>query len=151
MGIEIEHKYKVKDDSFKSLASEMQAISQGYLSRVPERTVRVRKMGNRGYLTVKGKNHGDARLEFEYEIPAEDAEKLLGLCEPPLLEKNRYIVFYEGKKWEVDEYLGQLKGLVLAEIELDYPDEPYSLPEFVGQNVTGDPSYYNSNLINKNM
>lgn len=149
MGIEIEHKYQVKDDTFKSLTSEVHSICQGYLSRAPERTVRVRKTGDRGYLTVKGKNHGDARLEFEYKIPAEDAEKLLGLCEPPVLGKNRYIIYHEGKKWEVDEYLGRLKGLVLAEIELNYPGETYSLPPFIGTNVTGNPAYYNSNLINK--
>lgn len=146
MGIEIEHKYLVNDDSYQQLASEMHPICQGYLSRDPERTVRIRVTGDKGFLTVKGKNEGVSRLEFEYQIPVNEARQLLSLCEPPILEKNRYIVIYKDKKWEIDEYLGRLDGLVLAEIELDTPDEEYDLPSFIGENVTGDPAYYNSNL-----
>lgn len=146
MGLEIEHKYLVNDDSYRSMSSSVREIRQGYLSRVPERTVRVRTVDDKGYITVKGLTRGFVRLEYEYEIPAEDARELLGLCQPPILEKRRYIVDYAGKKWEVDEFMGHLSPLVLAEIELASEDERYDLPPFIGKNVTGDPRYYNSNL-----
>lgn len=146
MAFEIEHKYLVKNDSFRELALDYFCISQGYLCRQPEHTVRVRTKGDRGFLTVKGKNSGVVRQEYEYEIPFEDALGMLALCEPPILEKTRFIVKYEGKIWEVDEFFGSHKGLVTAEIELSSEDEEYSLPPFVGDDVTGDPAYYNSNL-----
>lgn len=146
MALEIEHKYLVKDDSYKEMAQNHTHILQGYLSREPDRTVRVRVKGERGFITVKGRNSGDVRLEFEYEVPKADAEEMLGLCLPPVLEKVRWEVKYEGKLWEVDEFLGSLAPLVTAEIELTSSAESYSLPSFVGKNVTGDPRYYNSQL-----
>ena len=146
MGLEIEHKYLVKSDGYRESASGSYRISQGYLCREPERTVRVRVKGDKGYLTVKGKNSGASRPEFEYEISLADAEGILKLCVPPILEKIRYIVPYEGHIWEVDEFGGLRKGLVTAEIELNAEDEVYAKPGFIGKDVTGDPAYYNSNL-----
>lgn len=146
MGVEIEHKYLVKNDNFKALATSCVHIKQGYLSKEPERTVRVRIRDDKGYLTVKGKNHGAVRSEFEYEIPVDDACALLSLCLQPILEKTRYIVPFDGHTWEVDEFYGGHAGLVTAEIELKSQFDQYSIPDFIGQNVTGIPQYYNSNL-----
>ncbi len=146
MAFEIEHKYLVKNDSFRELTMASYHISQGYICRQPERTVRVRIRGERGFLTVKGKNTGAVRKEYEYEVPYDDAVSMLAMCEPPVLEKTRHIVEFEGKIWEVDEFSGARKGLVTAEIELSSEDEAYALPPFVGENVTGNPAYYNSNL-----
>ena len=146
MALEIEYKYLVKNDSYRLLASESVSIFQGYLSRDPERTVRVRIKGDKGFLTVKGKSSGAVRYEFEYEISIDDASKMLGMCIPPILEKIRYIVPFEGHLWEVDEFLGHKRGLVTAEIELMSADEHYLIPDFIGENVTGNPEYYNSNL-----
>lgn len=146
MALEIEHKYLVKNDKYKEMSTNKQRIMQGYLSRDPERTVRIRIKGDKGYFTVKGITHGASRVEFEYEIPADDAENMLRLCIPPIIEKTRYIVPFEGKKWEVDEYSGHRIGLVTAEIELSSESETYRTPPFIGKNVTGDPAYYNSSL-----
>lgn len=148
MAIEIEHKYLVISDAYRLMASEMHTICQGYLQSDPERTVRVRTYDERGYITVKGRNAGDTRLEFEYEIPFDDAAKMLALC-PRCLAKKRFIVVYEGKRWEVDEFDAPLAPLVVAEIELADSNEVYELPPFVGDNVTGDPQYYNSSLIRR--
>ena len=145
MALEIEHKYLVKDDSYIDMTSSHAEIAQGYLNRVPERTVRIRIAGEKAYLTVKGKNSGDVRLEFEYEIPLADAHQMLPLCEG-VIEKTRYYVEYDGHRWEVDRFKGSLAPLVTAEIELPSSDTPYSLPPFIGENVTGNPRYYNSNL-----
>lgn len=146
MALEIEHKYLVKNDSYKELATAFWRITQGYLCREPERTVRVRVKDNKGFLTVKGKNKGSVRAEFEYEIARADAEKMLEMCVAPILEKTRYIVPFDGHIWEVDEFSGSCAGLVTAEIELISEDESYTIPDFVGDNVTGNPDYYNSNL-----
>lgn len=146
MAVEIEYKYLVKNDNYKAMATSKVRIRQGYLNRKPERTVRVRTKGERGFLTVKGKNSGASRLEFEYEIPKADAEEMLTLCMPPILDKTRYLVPFEGHVWEVDEFHGIREGLVTAEIELHSEEESYSTPDFIGENVTGDPKYYNSNL-----
>lgn len=146
MGLEIEQKYLVKNDSYRGMSTSVREIRQGYLSRVPERTVRVRTVDDKGFITVKGLTRGLVRLEYEYEIPVTDARELLTLCEPPVIEKRRYIVDYAGKKWEVDEFMGHLSPLVVAEIELNSEDEQYETPPFIGKNVTGDPRYYNSNL-----
>lgn len=145
MAHEIEHKYLVIDDSFRNMSIGMHHIVQGYLSRVPERVVRIRLLDNRGFLTVKGKNDGDTRLEFEYEIPAEDARQLLTLCEGRIIDKTRYIVPFEGFTWEVDCF-ACTDGLRVAEIEIPSSDTVYTLPPFIGRNVTGQVEYYNSNL-----
>ncbi len=146
MAIEIEHKYLVNDDSYKAMASEHYTIRQGYLNRLPERTVRVRTIDDRGFLTVKGKNKGEARHEYEYEIPFQDAEEMLGLCEPGIIDKTRYKVRYDNLIWEVDEYHGAREGLVIAEVEIPVSGFSYAKPSFVGKDVTGNPAYYNSQL-----
>ena len=146
MGIEIEHKYLVKDDSYKRLSVSNSTIRQGFLSRNPERTVRVRVRDDQGFITIKGKGDGAAHPEFEYEIPLDDAVRLLSLCEPPVIEKTRYIVMHDGNRWEVDEFHGSLEGLVIAELEVPSEDYRFSLPPFVGREVTGNPKYYNSQL-----
>lgn len=146
MGLEIEHKYLVKNENYKNLASRVAHIAQGYLSRDKERTVRVRILNESAFITIKSKNHGDTRHEFEYPIPLEDAKELLRICLPPIIEKYRHYVEYEGFTWEVDEFLGELKGITVAEIELPSSDTQYTLPEFIGENVTDNPIYYNSNL-----
>ena len=147
MAKEIEHKYLTVSNEYRLLATSSHIICQGYLSLDKERTVRVRTIDNRGFVTIKGKNKGALRQEFEYEIPVADAKEMLEtLCLKPVIEKCRYIVMYEGEKWEVDEFKGALSGLVLAEIELPDANHKYSIPKFIGKNVTGDPRYYNSVL-----
>lgn len=146
MAKEIERKYLVKDDSYRGLATETITIAQGYLNRDPERTVRIRVWNNQGFITVKTRNHGLIRNEWEYEIPLADAREMLQYCERPI-EKVRYIIPTEaGLKWEVDEFGGRLKGLVVAEIEVPSEETKFPLPHFIGREVTGDPAYYNSNL-----
>lgn len=146
MALEIEHKYLVISDIYKEMATSHRHIRQGYLSRVPERTVRVRISDRQAWLTVKGLTDRDTRLEFEYPVPVADAEAMLGICEPGVIDKTRWIVPYGGHLWEVDEFGGEQAGLTLAEIELPEPDTSYALPPFVGENVTGDPRFYNSTL-----
>lgn len=146
MGIEIEHKFLVKNDSYKSMAVSESEIMQGFLSRVPERTVRVRVRGDKGFITIKGKGSGAAHPEFEYEVPLDDAKQMLSLCEPPVINKTRYIVMHDGNRWEVDEFHGELQGLVIAELEVVSEEYRFSLPPFVGLEVTGDRRYYNSQL-----
>ncbi len=147
MAKEIERKFLVQaswqpqDEGIK--------IAQGYLSTVPERTVRVRIKGDKGYLTIKGKNQGISRAEFEYEIPIGDAEELLKLAEQPILSKTRYLEQHEQSRWEIDVFAGENQGLVVAEVEL--PDEraDFFRPDWLGQEVSGDVRYYNANLIKK--
>ena len=147
---EIEHKYLVINNSFKEYATKSIAIYQGYLSKDKERTVRVRTANDLAFITVKGKNIGDTRLEFEYPIPFDEASTLLKqLCITPIIEKTRYIVEYNGNTWEVDEFKGALEGLTLAEIEIPSSEYKYDIPPFIGKNVTNDSRYYNSNLIDK--
>ena len=146
MSTEIEHKYLVKDDSYKREAFKQSEIQQGFLSRNPERTVRVRIRDDKGFITIKGRGDGAAHPEFEYEIPLEDAKQMMALCEPPVIVKTRYLVMHEGNCWEVDEFHGDLRGLVIAELEVPSEDYRYGLPPFVGLEVTGDPRYYNSQL-----
>lgn len=147
MALEIEHKYIVVSDEYKSIAEKSIHIRQGYLSDDKQRTVRVRMFGDKAFLTIKGQNVGAVRAEYEYEIPVADAEAMLNtLCKKPIIDKTRHIVPYEGNRWEIDEFAGQLSGLTLAEIELPSEDYSYPLPPFVGKNVTDDPRYYNSVL-----
>lgn len=147
MAKEIERKFLVTDNSYRAMASAERHIVQGYLSRDPRATVRVRIADGRAWLTVKGRNDGAVRDEWEYEIPMSDARDMLGRCAMGrVIEKTRYIVDYGGRRWEVDEFGGELSGLTVAEIELDSADEQPELPPFVGDEVTGDPRYYNSAL-----
>jgi CYTH domain-containing protein len=144
MATEIERKFLVRDTQWRQGAGVK--FSQGYLNRDLERTVRVRIAGEKAHLTIKGVTRGASRAEFEYEIPVADAEQLLRLSDGPIIEKNRHIVVHNGSKWEVDEFLGDNAGLVVAEIELTSPDQPFSRPPWLGIEVTDDARYYNSNL-----
>ncbi len=150
MSKETEYKFLVKDDSYKRMATASHEISQGYISRRPEGTVRVRVLDREGFLTVKGANRGATRDEWEYPIPIDDAREMLSrVCQEGVIEKTRWIVPYGGLTWEVDEFHGRRAGLVVAEVELPSPDTPLpagGIPAFAGENVTGDPQYYNSNL-----
>jgi len=144
---EIERKYLVKGEGWRVPGRGI-PYRQGYLSTVPERTVRVRLIRDRGYLTVKGISVGAARAEYEYEIPAEEASEMLDkLCERPLIEKTRYRLEYHGLTWEVDEFDGDNAGLIVAEVELDDEDQAITLPDWVGKEVTGERRYYNASLI----
>lgn len=147
MGTEIERKFLVRDNSFRSLAQGTR-YRQGYLNSVKERVVRVRTIDDKGFLTIKGITTGATRVEYEYEIPAKEAEAMLDeLCEQPLIEKNRYKIAYKRFIWEVDEFFGENQGLILAEVELESEDQTYDKPEWIAEEVTGDPKYFNSNLI----
>ncbi|MEZ5525740.1 MAG: CYTH domain-containing protein [Pseudomonadales bacterium] len=145
MAIEIERKFLVKHTDFlKDL--EGTEFKQGYLNREGA-TVRVRIAGNNAFLTIKGKSDGIARLEYEYPIPKTDAaEMLANLCAQAPIEKTRYIVDFAGKCWEVDIFHGQNQGLVVAEIELDDANEPFEHPDWLGDEVSHDPRYFNSQL-----
>lgn len=147
MGIEIERKFLLANDRWRGLG-EATLMRQGYLVADPVRTVRVRIEGERAVITVKSKSTGASRGEWEYEIPVADAAELLdGLCEQPLVEKVRHRIAHRGHVWEVDEFLGQNAGLVVAEIELGAEDEAFEKPDWIGAEVTGEARYYNSNLI----
>ncbi len=146
MAAEIERKFLVTGELWKAPGAGTR-YRQGYLSSVKERTVRVRRVGNKGYLTVKGITAGAVRSEFEYEIPVADADALLnGLCEKPLIEKDRYRVRVGGHTWEIDEFRGENQGLVVAEVELQREDEPFEKPGWIAAEVTDDPRYFNANL-----
>jgi len=144
MGIEIERKFLVVGEGWRQ--GEGVPYAQGYLNRAAERTVRVRIAGERAFLTVKGVSRGATRSEFEYEIPTGDAEQLLELSDGPVVRKIRRIVEHEGARWEVDEFLGDNAGLVVAELELESEEQTYARPDWLGREVTDDPRYYNSNL-----
>lgn len=146
---EIERKFLIKDDRFKQEGHSVY-IHQGFLSTDKERVVRVRIAGKNAYLTVKGISQGIGRAEFEYRIPMRDAKYMLEhLCTGPTIEKNRYYVNMEGFIWEVDEFLGDNAGLVIAELELESEDQEFPKPDWLGEEVTGDARYYNSNLVEK--
>jgi CYTH domain-containing protein len=146
MSIEIERKFLVKDTGFLKNYEGSYYI-QGYLSSTSGRTVRVRVANNKGWLTIKGKAQNLTRPEYEYEVPLKDAAELLELCEKPLLEKIRYKIEYASKIWEVDVFLKDNTGLIVAEIELKTENEKFRLPSWVGKEVSGDKKYSNSNLI----
>lgn len=147
MSKEIERKFLVKDNSYVKMAISSHPVKQAYLSKVPAPTVRIRVSGDRAWITVKGLNHGIERDEWEYGIPVRDAEEMArNLVDGWAIDKIRYIVEWDGRRWEVDEFKGRLEGLVVAEIELDSSDENPALPPFIGHEVTGDARYYNSSL-----
>ena len=147
-GFEIERKFLVKDGRYKELAFASSRIRQGYICSGHGRTVRVRIRDTHGYLTIKGPstNGGLSRYEFEREITLDEAEHLMALCEPGLIDKTRYLVKSGAHTFEVDEFYGENEGLVIAEVELGSEDEPYEKPDFIGEEVTGDKRYYNSHL-----
>lgn len=143
---EIERKFLVTDTSWRQGAIGY-LYRQGYIPTQNQATVRARVIGDRGYLTIKGPTIGLTRQEFEYEIPLTDAEAMLsGLCQPPLIEKRRYRITVGNHLWEVDEFLGENEGLILAEIELEAEAEAFVFPSWVGEEVSADPAYFNSNL-----
>lgn len=147
MGIEIERKFLVRGDAWRALGEPV-LLRQGYLSSSAARVVRVRIEGGQGVLTVKGPNAGASRGEWEYPIPLADAAQLLdSLCEQPLIEKYRRRIEFDGMVWEVDEFLGANAGLLVAEIELLSEDQPFTKPDWIGDEVTGQAQYYNSSLI----
>ena len=147
MAQEIERKFLVKGD-FKEAAFAALRITQGYLCTAPGRSVRVRLRGEQGFITIKGPSHdgGLSRFEWEKEIGADDARALLELCEPGLIDKTRWLVKVGGHTFEVDEFHGDNEGLVMAEVELKAPNEPFEKPDWLGAEVTGDRHYYNSFL-----
>jgi adenylate cyclase len=145
MPVEIERKFLVVSDGWREHAAG-QRFCQGYLARTDGVTVRVRRAGSRAYLTVKGEPNGIVRPEFEYEVPVEEAEAMFKLCHRPLIEKTRYEVPHAGLVWHVDEFAGDNAGLVLAEVELDHPEQPVEIPPWLGQEVSHDPRFRNSRL-----
>jgi adenylate cyclase len=149
--IEIERKFLVKSEEFKAISFAKNEISQGYLNSNPERTVRVRIKGNQGYLTIKGKGNetGMSRMEWEKEIPVDEARLLLNLCESGIISKTRYEVKFGNHVYEVDEFFGENEGLVIAEIELQSENESFEKPDWLGKEVTNNEKYYNS-FISKN-
>ena len=147
MANEIERKFLVVGAEWKALADGVR-YRQGYLSTVKERTVRVRTVGVRGMLTIKGLTRGVSRLEFEYDIPLADADRMLDdLCERPLIEKFRYTIHAGAVTWEVDEFTGDNRGLVVAEVELSSADQAFDRPPWLGDEVSNDPRYFNANLV----
>ena len=147
MATEIEHKYLVKMQIWKNIIPEKSIdIRQAYLQTDPNKTIRVRTKGSKGFITIKGKLNGASRPEFEYEIPIADANELIDLFSSNLIEKTRHIIVFDNKTWEVDEFKGLNEGLIVAEIELTSEDEKYLKPNWVGKHVTDDIRYANSNL-----
>ena len=147
MGKEIERKFLVRGDVWRSSATGT-AYRQGYLNSAKERTVRIRTIDDRAFLTIKGLTVGATRAEYEYEIPVADCDAMLdALAEKPIIEKKRYKVPFAGLTWEIDEFFGDNAGLIVAEVELEGEMQIFEKPEWVGEEVTADPRYFNSNLI----
>ncbi|MBO7141105.1 MAG: CYTH domain-containing protein [Prevotella sp.] len=148
-GMEIERKFLVRDDSYKSMAQRSYRIRQGYICSGHGHTVRVRQRDRQGFLTIKGPSFdgGLSRYEFEKEITLDEATQLFRLCKQGIIDKTRYLVpVDDGHTFEVDEFYGDNEGLVIAEVELGAPDEPYARPPFLGEEVTGDRRYTNASL-----
>lgn len=148
---EIERKFLVRSEEYKKEALEKELFVQAYLNTHPERTIRIRISGERAFMTIKGKSseNGLTRFEWEKEIPLDEAKELLKICEPGKIEKYRYHVNIGDHVYEVDEFLEDNAGLTLAEIELQEEEEEFQKPQWLGEEVTGNLEYYNSNLINK--
>jgi CYTH domain-containing protein len=148
MATEIERKFLVTGDAWRGIASAGTLYRQGYLSIDVERTVRVRVAGERASLTIKGPSVGARRNEFEYSIPRDEALQLLEeLCLRPIIEKTRHRLSRDGLTWEIDEFGGENRGLVVAEVELTDESQVVAPPDWIGDEVTGDPRYYNANLV----
>ena len=146
MASEIERKFLVDLAAWRPRDAGVH-FKQGYLSSHPERVVRIRLHGESAKLTIKGITTGVTRAEFEYDVPVADAIALLALCEQPLIEKRRHVESYGGHAWEIDVFLGDNAGLVVAELELGSETETFECPAWLGEEVSGDPRYYNNNLI----
>lgn len=148
MNIEIERKFLLKNDNWRDGAVGVH-YKQAYLNEKGDNTVRVRIEGDKAKLTIKGKSSNISRLEFEYDIPMADAEALFTLAKTPIVEKYRYKIMYAGNCWEVDEFLGMNRGLVVAEIELESETQSFEKPDWIGMEVSGDKRYTNANLARK--
>jgi adenylate cyclase len=147
MGVEIERKFRLINDSWRERVREKTLLRQGYIANTRRASVRVRLAGEAGWLSVKSMTPGLSRAEYEAAIPAVDANEMLDrLCEGPLIEKWRHIVVYQGSEWEIDEFLGENAGLVIAELELDAEDAVFARPPWLGVEVTHDERYYNFRL-----
>lgn len=147
MGVETEKKFLVKKELWNKVKKGGTRYRQGYILRQEDKTIRIRLIeGDKGYITIKGKARGISRPEYEYAIPEKDAEELLENFCDAVVSKKRYKINIEGKLWEVDEFLGDNEGLIVAELELKEEAEQFNLPEWIGTEVTGDPRYYNSEL-----
>jgi len=147
MSVEIERKYLVKGDHWRKLGNGT-LYRQGYLSTDIERTVRIRTVGKKGFLTIKGKTRNTRRDEFEYEIPFDDAKWMLDvLCKRPLIEKTRFKIIDRNLVWEVDEFWEENEGLIIAEVELKDENEVVNVPDWIGKEVTEDQAYYNASLV----
>lgn len=147
MGTEIEHKFLLRDERWRQQTTRSVRMRQGYLTSDERCSVRVRVAGDQGFLNVKSGTLGIQRSEYEYPIPLAEAEEILDtLCAKPVLEKTRHYVLVGEHCWEVDEFAGANAGLIVAEVELSRPDEPFERPDWAGEDVSGDPRYYNSRL-----
>ncbi len=147
MGQEIERKFLLRNDGWRALAQGT-LYRQGYLNSAKERTVRIRTIGERAFLTIKGITTGATRAEYEYPIPLADCNAMLDtLAEKPVIEKKRYKIRQGDFTWEIDEFFGDNAGLIVAEIELQNEDQAFAKPDWVGDEVTADPRYFNSNLV----
>jgi adenylate cyclase len=147
MAHEIERKFLLANQDWRALVTGSFVLKQGYLSTTPKSTVRLRVKSDKAMLTVKSKNTGIRRSEFEYEIPIRDAEEMLQLCQTPLIEKTRYTITIGKHIWEIDEFSRANSGLLVAEIELDAEEESFEKPAWVGEEVSTDARYCNSNLV----
>ena len=145
MGVEIERKFLVSSNEWRKMGDPVR-YSQGYLVSDGYRSVRIRVAGEKAFLTIKGTSIGFSRPEFEYAIPVEEAVEMFKLCSLPIIEKFRTKVLFQGKTWEVDEFQGENKGLIMAEIELKSEEDTFSIPPWIGKEVTGDNRYFNSRL-----
>lgn len=146
MAIEIERKFRVLDDSWRVLAHRRTLLRQGYLANTAKASIRVRVAGDEGWVSVKSMTPGLSRSEFEYPVPRADAEALLKLCDGPLLEKWRHLVQHDADEWEIDEFLGDNAGLVVAELELDSESQAFAQPAWLGEEVTQQERFYNFRL-----
>ncbi|RPH33884.1 MAG: CYTH domain-containing protein [Bacteroidales bacterium] len=149
MGKEIERKFLVNTTKWVSLEKPIgDYFRQGYLLNTPEKTVRIRQTGTKGFITIKGSSIGATRAEFEFEIPKDEANEILDTFVEQSIIKNRFKITFGGKVWEIDEFLGDNQGLIIAEIELFREDEQFGLPDWIESEVTHEQKYYNANLIN---
>jgi len=148
MATEIERKFRMLNDDWKQLVTQETYYCQGYLANSNRASVRIRVAENKAYINIKSASLGIQRTEYEYAISLADGQAMLDqLCTKPLIEKTRYLVVYAGKTWEIDVFYGDNAGLIVAELELNHVDEPFDIPDWVDQEVSDDPRYYNVNLV----
>jgi len=147
MAIEIEHKFLLANETWRNHISHSATMRQGYLSSNSNNSVRVRISNEKAWLNIKSATAGNQRYEYEYEIPTHDADEIIGtLCRKPLIEKIRHFVLHDNHTWEIDEFSGENKGLIVAEIELSRQNEEFTIPDWIGKEVTNDLRYYNNKL-----